>query len=131
MAQILVVDDNPTFREAIADVLVYGGHTVVTEARVATALIRLHLQRPDLIILDMWMDQPNSGLRLARTLRDNPATRGIPAIVCSAHTDAIKSFKGELDQLGCTFVPKPFDMDHLLAVVEDAIRPKEAPSHSE
>lgn len=130
MAQILVVDDNPTFREAITEVLTYGGHSVVTDARVAAALIRLHRRPPDLIILDMWMDQPDSGMRFTRTLKHDPATRGIPVIVCSAHADAIKAFKTELDQLGCMFVPKPFDMDYLLAVVENATRPGQMSPHA-
>lgn len=126
MADIVVVDDNATFREMITEVLVHGGHTVTAEAHAATALLRLHLRRPDLVIVDMWMDQPDSGLRLARTLHDDRATRGIPVIICSAHADAIKAFGPELAQLGCIFVPKPFDMDHLLAVVRDAVRPDEA-----
>lgn len=126
MAHIVVVDDNVTFREMIAEVLAEGGHTVVAEERVAPALIRLHLRRPDLVIVDMWMEHPDSGLRLARTLHDDPATRGIPMIICSAHADAIKAFKRELDGLGCVFISKPFDIDRLLAVVQDAIGPKEA-----
>lgn len=130
MAQIVVVDDDAVFREMITEVLVHDGHSVVAEARPATALVQLHLRRPDLVIVDMWMEYPDSGLRLARTLRNDPATRGIPVIICSAHADAIKAFKPELERLGCTFVSKPFDMDHLLAVVRDAIGTDDAPAHA-
>lgn len=126
MAHIVVVDDNAIFREMITEVLVHEGHTVVAEAQPAAALIRLHLRPPDLVIVDMWMDQPDSGLRFARTLRDDRVTRGIPVIICSAHADAMKAFGSELARLGCTFVAKPFDLDHLLAIVNDAVGPDKA-----
>lgn len=117
----MIVDDNDTFREMLVEVLEMDGHTVTAEARGSAALITLHFRRPDLVMLDMWMEQPDSGLRFARTLWDNPATRGIPVIICSAHADAIKAFRAELDRLGCTFVQKPFDIDELLAVVRGVI----------
>ena len=73
MKKILVVDDDPDVREFCKTVLEANGYTVscVSEAKAAQAAAQK--ERPDLAILDVMMEEIDSGFKLAETLsRANP-----------------------------------------------------------
>lgn len=74
---------------------------------------------PSLIIIELLPSAPLVGLALIRRLRRAPQTRATPIIVTS--TDPQLLCRGDLDGQGCVRLAKPFDLDDLLACVQQAL----------
>jgi len=82
MLTILVVDDNLHLQIAFKKVLTSSGYKV-EQASDGEEGLRLALEsRPDVIVLDMMLPKL-SGLDVLRTLKQDPATAGIPVIAVS------------------------------------------------
>ncbi len=111
-APILVVDDDPSIRAVVAEILDFEGYPVETAVDGATALRAVERRRPALVLLDMRMPVLD-GWGFARTL----AERGVrlPIVVMTAAQDA-KRWADEIGAQG--YLAKPFEMPDLLAVVE-------------
>ncbi len=69
MSKILIVDDDPDMVEAGRIVLEREGHTVESASNVDDGLAVLEEFRPELLILDVMMEEPDDGLRFARQVR--------------------------------------------------------------
>lgn len=113
--KILVVDDSPTERFAMTELLTKQGYQIVTaengEQGVATAKVEL----PDLILMDVVMPGLN-GYQATRTLSREETTKHIPIILCTSkgeETDKIWGMRqGALD-----YMVKPVDHAALLAKI--------------
>ena len=70
----------------------------------------------DIIVLDLVLPHVD-GWEVVRWCRNNPETAAVPIIIVSAARDAIED--GDISPL--VFVEKPFDLEVLLALVEDAV----------
>jgi DNA-binding response OmpR family regulator len=115
MATIVVAEDEPTILEAVAAVLAEDGHAVLSVRDGLTARELLAGTRPDAVVTDVMMPGLD-GPDLVRWMRARPALRHVPVILASAATWPA------LDGLGpVTFLPKPFDLDELRAVVGAAL----------
>src|SRR5262245_6067111 len=80
---ILIVEDNEKNRKLVRDVLQFKGYRLA-EAETGEDGVRLaHELHPDLILMDIQLPGIN-GVTALRQLRDDPATRGIPAIAVTA-----------------------------------------------
>jgi two-component system, OmpR family, response regulator len=69
MAKIAVIDDDPDIVEATTIVLESHGHSVVTAGNVEDALALVQEEKPELIILDVMMVEPDDGFYLANKFR--------------------------------------------------------------
>jgi two-component system, OmpR family, response regulator len=69
MARILVVDDDPDITFAVSLFLKKEGHEVQTSASRAEGMKALASFKPDLMILDVMMEQPDDGIAMAQELR--------------------------------------------------------------
>ncbi len=69
MPKILIVDDDPDMVEAGRIVLEREGHTVESTSNIVDGLRVLEESNPDLLILDVMMEEADDGLLLARQLR--------------------------------------------------------------
>lgn len=69
MTKILIVDDDPDMVEAGRIVLEAQGYVVISAANAAQAMDLLEEARPDLMILDVMMEEPDDGIRMARQVR--------------------------------------------------------------
>ncbi len=69
MSKILIVDDDPDMVEAGRIVLEREGHSVESASNYSDGLARLAEFDPDLLILDVMMEEPDDGLRFARQAR--------------------------------------------------------------
>jgi two-component system chemotaxis response regulator CheY len=110
-APVLVVDDNAAIRETVAEALELEGYAVETARDGAEALRMLASIVPSLVLLDMRMPVLD-GWGFARIARE----RGVrtPILVMTAARDA-QLWCAEIGAQGC--VPKPFELDLLLAAV--------------
>lgn len=77
VAQVLVIDDDPQIVEAVELILEKEGHHVRSASSAAEGAATLAGCEPDVVILDVMMEQENSGLALARKLRRSGFTRPI------------------------------------------------------
>ncbi|HRD32853.1 MAG TPA: response regulator [Rhodocyclaceae bacterium] len=114
--KILVVDDSPTERFALTEVLKKHGYQVVTAENGEEAITRSASELPDLILMDVVMPGIN-GYQATRTISRNDATRSIPIIMCTSkglETDKIWGMRqGALD-----YLVKPVDHGALIARIK-------------
>jgi PAS domain S-box-containing protein len=83
MAKILVVDDKPTSREVLVNLLGYYGHRMLEAGDGQEGLKVARSKRPDLIIVDILMPTMN-GYEFVSKLREDRELGGIPVIFHSA-----------------------------------------------
>jgi CheY-like chemotaxis protein len=69
MARILVVDDDPDITFAVSLLLRKEGYEVQSAASRAEGMLALASYKPDLLILDVMMEQPDDGIAMAQELR--------------------------------------------------------------
>ena len=123
MTRIAVVNDDTVFLGMMAAVLQEQEYEVeiLREAGNAFQALRAHL--PDLIILDIRMETPESGWNLLELLTLDRETHHVPLIVCSAAIRDLQSHEEWLNARGIRVLPKPFDIEELYACVESSLRP--------
>lgn len=113
---ILVVDDDDVMRSALKRVLENNGYAVkLAEDGVQLSII-LETMEPDLILLDVnlpWVD----GNELCHLIRSHQFLHTTPVVMVSAHKSEEDIQKG-IASGALDFIPKPFDIDHLISVIE-------------
>lgn len=111
--KIFVVDDERSILEALEFMLLEEGYDVKTASK-GNALLRLDSDLPDVILLDVLLSGED-GREIAWKLKHQDKTKNIPIIMISAHPNAETSIR----ECGADdFLPKPFDIDDLLHIVE-------------
>ncbi|RYG61951.1 response regulator [bacterium] len=121
--QVLVVDDYDDSRDMVALVLKRHGLTVLEATDGVEAIKMAYLNRPDLILMDISMPVMD-GLESVRQLKGVEVTRSIPVIVISAHCGDPAMDKRVLDAGCLSCLPKPFDLDELMGVIDGVREPK-------
>ena len=116
--RILVVDDEPAFRQAISRALTLEGYRVEEAGGGAEALERLTRDGVDAIVLDVSMPAPD-GLEVSRRLRD--AGDRTPVLMLTAR-DAIDDRVAGLDAGADDYLVKPFALRELLARLRALMR---------
>ncbi len=117
--EILVVEDNADMRRLLAFLL--GREYHVRLARNGReALDAVRARAPELVLTDVMMPEM-SGTELCRTLKEDPATRGIPVVLVTSKAE--REMKLEGLELGADdYVSKPFHPRELLARVRSLVR---------
>jgi CheY-like chemotaxis protein len=116
--RILIVDDEFTVADTLAEYLAWEGYTTTIAANGKAALEAISSARPDLVLLDFMMPVMD-GLQLLAALREQPATRELPVILMTAAPAAITgSITGHQ-----ALLVKPFDarkmMQHVRRLLGD------------
>jgi CheY-like chemotaxis protein len=114
VARVLIVDDELDIRETISEILMFEGHEVFAATDGEQALVRCRQLQPDLVLLDLMMPGMN-GWEFRRAQLRDPAIAAVPVVVVSAVGRG-----GDLSADG--FLPKPFGLDELLAMVRRTAR---------
>ncbi len=115
---VLVVDDDPSVRTLLEMVLQVEGFEVQCAPNGERALEMVAERRPDVVIVDVMMPGLD-GRALTRQLRDDPITRDLPIVICSALADDPEQWQAWASGAN-SFIPKPFDVDALVAELADA-----------
>lgn len=122
MTRVVIVDDDPDFTHLVGELLRDQGYDVVSCDDDSRALQCVIDAQADLIILDLRMSSRESGWRVLDELRGHRRTAAIPIIISSAALDDLNSRAAELREQGVETLPKPFDIDDLLSMIERMIR---------
>jgi DNA-binding response OmpR family regulator len=116
--KILIVDDDPDIVDAGRLVLEREGYEVIGAANRAEGMKSLEEDKPDLLILDVMMEEPDDGLRMARELRRNGSE--LPIIMLTSVNAAMGlniDKDGEIVPVD-EFQPKPVEPQTLVAKVK-------------
>lgn len=116
---ILVVDDEETLCEALRFNLEAEGYEV-SVAYSAEEALALDFRTFDLILLDIMMGAV-SGTRLARMIKNDPATSNIPIIFCTARDD-VEDMVAGLELGADDYITKPYSLRNVLARVKAVLR---------
>jgi DNA-binding NarL/FixJ family response regulator len=116
---ILLADDEWGIRLTIQEYLELHGYSVITAENGEEALIKLETYHPHLLVSDIRMPLMD-GYELVRRMREKPRFRLIPVIFLTEKGSTGDRIEGY--QAGCdAYLPKPFEMEELLAVVRNLI----------
>ncbi len=122
MSTILVVEDDLSIQNVIAQYLERDGHKVLRAADGTTAL-RLFETGVDLVVLDIMIPHPD-GLELTRKIR---AAGPIPILILSARAEEADRVTG-LELGADDYLTKPFATREMLARVKALLRRSKLPS---
>jgi CheY-like chemotaxis protein len=82
--KILIIDDDPDISEVAKVILEAEGYTVEEARDGDSALKHMSQSHPDMIILDVMMNDPQEGFKLSRELRKDPEFRNIPILMVTS-----------------------------------------------
>jgi twitching motility two-component system response regulator PilH len=113
--KVLIVDDSPTERYFLTELLTKNGFNVSAAENAEEALIKLKSQTPDLILMDVVMPGQN-GFQLTRQISRDPATQNIPVIMCTSKNQQTDRIWG-LRQGARDYITKPVRAEELLGKI--------------
>lgn len=111
--KILIVDDSPTERYYLTDILVRNGFTVTTAENGEEALAKIKADKPELILMDVVMPGAN-GFQVTRAIARDPDLADVPVIICSSKNQETDRIWG-MRQGAKDYLVKPVDPEQLLA----------------
>lgn len=124
---IAVINDDAVFLKLMLDLLSDEGYQVVSRSGETSAYGLIKQEMPDLVILDIRIEHPESGWLTLDLIRLDPTTTRIPVLVCSADARQLREKAARLSEMRCDTIEKPFDLDDLLARVRDILRRSQQP----
>jgi len=120
VTKILLVDDDPDFVEATKIVLESALYQVEVAYNGTEALVKVHEEKPDLIILDIIMPELD-GFKVCKALKEDPELSKIPIIMLTCLSErvgeTVYSVSDGLMLEAEDYVDKPVTPDELLARV--------------
>jgi two-component system response regulator MprA len=117
-SRVLVVDDDPAIRSSLQLALELEGYAVAVAEDGAVALSALRNQPADVVVLDLMMPGVD-GITVCRVLRAEDDRT--PILMLTARTQTSDRVEG-LDAGADDYLPKPFDLDELLARLRALLR---------
>ena len=118
MSSILVIEDKESMRKMVAQTLAEEGYTVETAATGPEGIEKAKQKPFDLVITDMKMPDMD-GLEVLSTIKDINTDTAVLIMTAYGTIEAAVSAmkKGAYD-----FLTKPFDSDHMLLLVDKALK---------
>ena len=115
MRKILVVDDSPTMRRFIGEILEAKGYEVSFAEDGDAGVLKAKAQMPDLIVMDVVMPGLN-GFQACRAITKDPVTEKIPVILCTTKGQETDKVWG-MRQGAKDYVTKPVNSVELLSKI--------------
>jgi Response regulator containing CheY-like receiver, AAA-type ATPase, and DNA-binding domains len=123
MATIAIIDDDPDILDASGIVLKSKGFGVITASNPSDGYTLIKDHNPDLIILDVMMDEPDDGFFLAQRLRRENVTTPIIMYTSVSKATGLEFDKGEMVPVD-DFVEKPISPEQLIQKVQNLLNKK-------
>ncbi|MBS3818951.1 response regulator transcription factor [bacterium] len=129
-AKILVIDDDPDFRDAVTPILHSASYEVVTAANPKEAKEKIFSEKPDLILLDIMMDSLFDGFSLCHNIKSSKEYKefnNTPIIFVSAVKEKTGSrFQFKQEEQGLAgpddYIDKPIKPDDLVSRIERLLK---------
>lgn len=121
MAKVLIIDDDPDIVEAIELILRHAGFDVAGSGSYDEGMQAVADQAPDMLILDVMMEQPDDGIRLAQELRAKGFKK--PILMLTSISKVTGMSYGKDDELVPVddFEEKPIDPAVLVRKVQELL----------
>jgi two-component system, OmpR family, response regulator VicR len=116
--RIAVVNDDTAFLDLMVELLTEEGYEAHPFKETTTAYQGVRDLRPDVIILDVRMENDVAGWQLLEYYKLEPVLTKTPIVVCSADIQALRDRSTHLQTKGCAILAKPFDLNDLLALLD-------------
>ncbi|MEM6794491.1 MAG: response regulator [Acidobacteriota bacterium] len=124
--RILAIDDEPDVLAVLETVLGRSGFEVSSSPNGADGLIKAHVEQPDLILLDIMMEEMD-GWETLRLLKLDERSSRIPVIILSARAEPRDKIRA-LQDGAADYIVKPFSivdsLERIRTVLHDAARPR-------
>ncbi len=125
MARILVVDDEPTIRALVRDVLEEEGHEVLLADDGYAGLRMIEQHRPDCVVLDVMMPGLD-GHSVLQRVRASQRGSAVPVVMLTAAADDRHAWQAWTEGVDY-FLPKPFEPVELLRFLDTLFEPQHTP----
>jgi DNA-binding response OmpR family regulator len=122
MPKILIVDDDPDIVDSLGLILTAEGYQAVSATSRGEAMLAVDKEKPDLIILDVMMEQPDDGFVVAQDLRHKGVKTPIIILSSIGHVTGYKFGKDSEVAPVDEFVSKPVAPKDLVAKVKKFLR---------
>jgi twitching motility two-component system response regulator PilH len=116
ISKILVVDDSPTDRTYVSELLASSGYQVITANDGTEGVEKAHADRPDLVLMDVVMPGIN-GFQATRAISTSTDTKHIPVIICTTKNQETDKVWG-MRQGARDYLVKPINRDELLGKIQ-------------
>ncbi|MGH2930190.1 MAG: response regulator [Solirubrobacteraceae bacterium] len=116
----MIVDDDLMIRETVRLALEHEGFGVRVIEDPATALAAVRAEKPDLVLLDMYMGGVD-GREIARGLKAESATSKIPVVFFTGSNEPVDVVTG-LDAGAIDYIAKPIDGELLVAKIRSILK---------
>jgi len=120
---IAVVNQDTIFLSLMEELLTEEGYHTYIEKEGDRAYTSTKKYKPDLVVLDIRINDPEAGFKVVDLIRLDPDTTHIPIIICSTATQLIRENESRLREKNCDIVMKPFHIEELLTKIEAIIGP--------
>ncbi|MFT4547756.1 MAG: two-component system sensor histidine kinase/response regulator [Verrucomicrobiales bacterium] len=121
-SRILLVDDEPSNRFLMRDILANSGYEIIEAENGRIALHAAQQEKPDTVLLDVMMPEMD-GFETCRHLKSSETTSHIPVLMVSALCDRTNRLEG-ITAGAVDFITKPIDMRDMLVRVGHAVAGK-------
>jgi len=123
---ILIIDDDPDFREFVRIVLESRDYAVLEAGNAEDGLRLIRDDLPALVLLDAMMSYELAGVGIIRSVRENPKLAHIPLILISAvlSQDEDRFLPADERAMVNRFLTKPISPDQLLAEIAGTLAEK-------
>jgi CheY-like chemotaxis protein len=118
MTVIAVVDNDREVLALMREVLDDRGWEFLPIASGVEAIAVITRRLPDLVVLDLWLEDPDTGFDILTRLRADPRTAQTPVLVWSGFAERLAEHADQLRQQGVAIIAKPFDLETLYGVID-------------
>ena len=131
--RVVIIDDDPDFREFVHIVLETHGYQVHEADNAGDGLALMRAIAPDLVLLDAMMSYELAGVGAIRAVRTDPSLAHVPLILISAvlSEDEDRFLPADERNMVDRFLTKPISPDELLAEVASILRGEASPEKEE
>src|SRR5262245_34420234 len=114
---VMILNADRAFLELMREFLSEEGYAVRILRENQAAFEAILAERPQLVMIELMINDPEAGLMVLNKMRLHPDTTHIPVIIASTTTQLIRDNEEHLRSKDCDILPKPFDLEELLTMV--------------
>lgn len=127
--RVVIVDDDRDTREMLKMALELDGYDVQPVSNGLRLLSTLHVDRPDLVLLDVWMSWVD-GFELCQSIKKNEELAALPVVFLSGKKTP-EDVRRAVAAGASDFFAKPVDLDRLLTRIRELVAAHQAQANAD
>jgi len=118
---ILAINHSPEVLDLLRELLEEESFRVSTRSHLDRTIDDIATIAPDLILLDYPWNAEDNKWTLLQLLKMDRRTVHIPIVLCTGAVREVEALQSHLERMDVAIVLKPFDIDHLIRVIREAL----------